>query len=187
MAVGSDIFSMNAAKMKQDILLPKVGKVIETTAQLVACADLLAWTDARTQDSVLSNKTISIDDLSSSQVAWTQDMNDRPLEKEYIRQLMNQMVDGFVVLPIKTFDAICEIILLGPVLDKEHYRTLLNEFLRELERNIILNTDLLQGLVRLVECAPPFYLQADDLTKILRIIRKHLTDSAQQEIVYTIH
>ncbi|KAK3811672.1 MAG: hypothetical protein J3R72DRAFT_498771 [Linnemannia gamsii] len=97
------------------------------------------------------------------------------------------MVDRFVVLPNKTPDAIREIVLLGPVLDKEHYRALLNRFLNELNSEIVLNTNLLQGLVELVEHAPPFYLRADDLTKILGTIRDQLKDSALQDIEYTIH
>ena len=114
-------------------------------------------------------------------------MNDRPLEKDYIQHLMIQMVDRFVVLPSKTYDAIREIVLLGSVLDKEHYRTLLNRFLNELKSEIVPNTNLLQGLIRLVERAPPFYLRADDLAKILRAIRYHLRDAALQDTEYTIH
>jgi len=111
-----------------------------------------------------------MDDLSTSQLKWMQEMNDRPLEKYYILHLVGHMVDRYFVLPNKTPDAVREIVLLGPVLDKDRYRALLNRFLSELKTEIVLNTNLLQGLVRLVENAPPFYLQADDLTKTLRTI-----------------
>ena len=108
-------------------------------------------------------------------------MNDHPLEKDYVRQLMNQMVDRFVTLPRFCSEAICEVVLLGPFLDKERYRVILSQFLDELKTKTVLDTYLLQGLVMLIEHAPPFHLQADDLTKILRIVRDHLTDSAQQD------
>jgi len=148
MAVAPDIFSMNASKVKQYVALPNVGEDVETTTQLVACAELLARTTAETTDSASTDKKISMDELTLSQLKWTQEMNDRPLEKDYIQLLMNQMIYRFVALPNKTSEAIREIILLGPVLDKEHYLDLFNCFLNELERGTVLNTNLLQGLIR---------------------------------------
>ncbi|GJJ71474.1 hypothetical protein EMPS_03824 [Entomortierella parvispora] len=92
-----------------------------------------------------------------------------------------------LVIPLPKSDAIREIVLLGPVLDKELYRALLNQFLYELANKDILSVDLLQGLVKLVEHAPPFYLLADLPIKILRAIRHHFKDSSQQETSTIIH
>ncbi|GJJ74238.1 hypothetical protein EMPS_06596 [Entomortierella parvispora] len=186
-SVPSDAFSKDATKTKQEVLLPKVGKRIEVIQQLVACAELLTWTTTIRQDSSLSNIDTGLSGLTPSQLKWMEEMKDRPLEKEYIQQLVNRMVDRFSALPNKTSDAIHDIVLLGPVLDKEHYRSLLNRFLNELRRDMALNTNILQGLVRLVELSPPFYLHADDLTKTLWTIRLHLQDPAQQESEYTVH
>ncbi|GJJ68048.1 protein transport protein SEC13 [Entomortierella parvispora] len=182
-----DIFSMDATKIGEVTPLPKVGQDIESTEQLVACAELLASTLAGMSDSESASTIVNTDALTPSQIKWIQEMNERPLEKENIRRLMSQMVDRFIDLPIKKSDAIREIVLLGPVLDKELYRALLNQFLYELAIKDILSVDLLQGLVKLVEHAPPFYLLADVPIKILRAIRRHFKDSAQQETATIIH
>ncbi|GJJ69947.1 hypothetical protein EMPS_02296 [Entomortierella parvispora] len=188
MDVASDIFSANASRIKQDIHPPKVGEDIKTTAQLATCAELLPKIPPKaSKDLALSSKDICTDGLSPSQITWIKEMKDHPLEKIYILQLLSRMVDRFINLPIKTSDDICEVILLGPVLDKQHYQALINEFLHQLQSKIILNPDLLQGLVSLIECAPPFHLRVDDLMMILRVIRQHLADSTQKDTLYTIH
>ncbi|GJJ69070.1 hypothetical protein EMPS_01416 [Entomortierella parvispora] len=185
--VPSDIFCDDTFKVWQDTVLPVVGERVETTAQLVACVKLLTRSTIEASGVSLARKNASGGSLDPSRLKWIQEMNERPLEKDHLHKLMKSMVDRFLVLPNKTPDAIHEIVLLGPVLQKVEYRALLNRFLSELKTQVILDTFLLQGLVRLVECAPPLYLRADDLTKILRNIRDHLTDSAQQETEYTIH
>ncbi|GJJ75267.1 hypothetical protein EMPS_07625 [Entomortierella parvispora] len=182
--VPSNIFSANASKIKEGTPLPKAGGRIETTAQLVACAKLLAWTAGRTSDSASADIDTSMDEPASSH-KWIQEMEGRVLEKGYIQQLMNRMVDTFIALPSKPLDAIREIILLGPVLGKDLYRALINRFLFELEKDTDPNIHLVEGLISLVECAPPLHLQANVLTKIFHTVRDHLR--TQRDTEYIIH
>lgn len=90
------------------------------------------------------------------------------------------MVDKFILSPNKDSDAIREIVLLGPVLPEEHYRRLLDCFLRNFDVAEILIVELLQGIVQLVQDASSGYLRPDDMIQILRIIRRRLEDNGQQ-------
>ena len=49
---------------------------------------------------------------------------------------------------------------------------------------ILLDVDLLQGLVQLVQSAPSGSLVSDDLVKILRVLRIRLQDTHQQSSVH---
>jgi len=75
-----------------------------------------------------------------------------------------------------------DVVLLGPVLDEEHYRTLLMRTITTFDQLVILNVDLLQGLAQMVQCASPSYLVSDDVVNILVILRiclQELTNSPQ--------
>ncbi|KAG0373729.1 WD_REPEATS_REGION domain-containing protein [Mortierella sp. AD032] len=60
------------------------------------------------------------------------------------------------------------------------YRKLLSCLIAEFECAGLLDIALLQGLVHLIECAGPSYLIANDLVKILAVIRNRLQDTQQQ-------
>ncbi|KAF9088756.1 hypothetical protein BGX23_007134, partial [Mortierella sp. AD031] len=110
-----------------------------------------------------------------------------PIEQEQIRWLVKQTVDEFVKDATKDSSAITEIVVLGPVLDREHFRKLLSCFLIEFGQAQILDMDLLQGLVQLVQCALPGYLLADDLVTILSTLRARLEGMHQQNTTHPYH
>ncbi|KAF9278120.1 hypothetical protein BGZ68_008766 [Mortierella alpina] len=164
--ISSDIFKGNMTRINKEIQLPsEIGVRIRETTQLVLCIRLLSK---------------SVDSPSPSQREWMQKMEGHNLERDHINRLTVQMVDKFISRPSKDSEAIREIILIGPVLNKEHYRRLLNCFLEEFDNRKILDVDLLQGLTQLVLDAPSGYLKADDMILILRSIRRRLEDPAQQ-------
>ncbi|KAF9911825.1 hypothetical protein EC991_002128 [Linnemannia zychae] len=118
---------------------------------------------------------------------WMQDLEKDPLEQERIRWLGIKMVEEFIKDPLKDSTTIAEILLLGPVLEKEHYRKLLGCFIAEFNRSPILDICLLQGSVQLVQDARAEYLLADDLVAILAILRTHLQNTHQQDTEHPFH
>ncbi|KAF9115368.1 hypothetical protein BGW39_003063, partial [Mortierella sp. 14UC] len=82
---------------------------------------------------------------------------------------------------------IAEMVLLGPVLDNETYRRLLECATSAFSNAIMLDIDLLQGVVQLVQSAPPESLLPDDLVKILSILRVRLEGTHQQSSVHPFH
>ncbi|KAF8943604.1 hypothetical protein BGZ47_005249 [Haplosporangium gracile] len=81
---------------------------------------------------------------------------------------------------VKGSSTIKEVVLLGPVLNREHYHKLLSCFTDKFDQSVILDVDLLQGLVQLVHCAGPDYLHSDDLVRILTVLRTRLQEAHQQ-------
>ncbi|KAG0291103.1 hypothetical protein BGZ98_003142, partial [Dissophora globulifera] len=173
-SISPDIFPTNIPQRESGILLPKIGDRIKDTPQLVLYRKLLAKAAADTtaaSSSSLQSPSIP-STLNTVQIEWTQEMESYPLEKDHLRQLMNRMINN-------------EIVLLGPVLDEKQYRSLLNCFLAEFQRDTLLNIELLQGLVQLIQDASIGFLKEDDLTQILRIIRTRQQD--QRLDVYLFH
>ncbi|KAF8928896.1 U3 snoRNP protein [Dissophora ornata] len=176
-SISPDIFPANDSRRETAISLPKIGDRIRDTPQLVLCVGLLDKTVGAVPPSLPHSPSST---LTPVQLEWIQDMANHPLEKEHLCQLMDRMISKFIQHPTKDSEAIREIILLGPVLSKEHYRRLLNCFLEEFDRRSILDVDLLRGLIQLVQDAPSDYLKADNMIMILRSIRRRLEDPAQQ-------
>ncbi|KAG0319870.1 hypothetical protein BGZ99_004873, partial [Dissophora globulifera] len=185
-----DIFPTNVFQRESLISLPKIGDRIKGTSQLVFCYSLLPKATAATSAVSLSSlSTLSLPSIPSTpnptQLEWTQEMESHPLEKDHLRQLIDRMINKFIQHPSKDSEAICEIVLLGPVLDEKQYRSLLNCFLAEFKRDTLLNIELLQGLVQLIQDASIGFLKEDDLTQILRVIRARQQD--QKFDVYLFH
>ncbi|KAF9111502.1 hypothetical protein BGX30_007585, partial [Mortierella sp. GBA39] len=74
-----------------------------------------------------------------------------------------------------------------PVLDYEHYRKLLSSIISGFNDALLLDVDLLQGLVQLVQSNSPGYLDADDLITIFRILRTRLEGTHGQTSEYSFH
>ncbi|KAG0049662.1 hypothetical protein BGZ83_005523, partial [Gryganskiella cystojenkinii] len=178
-AVSADFFLNNIAKTDLGLQLPEIGSMIMDTAQLVQCVNLVKKATAKSPSSA------SLTTFNSVQLEWVRKMNDHPLEEEHLHLLLNKMVVQYTRQPRKDSDAIREIVLLGPVLDKDLYRVLLNCLLTEFKYDALLDVVLLQGLVQLVQDASVDFLKADDLIQILRIIRTHLEDPGQQNEEYS--
>ncbi|KAG0051683.1 hypothetical protein BGZ89_003453, partial [Linnemannia elongata] len=162
--------------------LPEFGSRIDTTPQLALCIGLIP------ENSDPSNH--SSQDLSSgtaAQLAWIKSMRQDSVEQERLRWLGARMVDEFAKGASKTSTEIAEMVLIGPVLDNENYRRLLSYTIKAFDQAVLLDVDLLQGLVQLVQSAPSEALLPDDLVKILRILRVRLQDTHQQSSVHPFH
>lgn len=105
------------------------------------------------------------------------EMNDNQTEKEYLHQLLSELVDQFVLLPSKDSEIIREVILLGPVLEKEAFINLFNSLFVEFTSDHFCKVELLLGLTQLMQDAPPNYLQENDLVKVVGAIQSRLLDT----------
>ncbi|KAG0203655.1 hypothetical protein BGX33_008981, partial [Mortierella sp. NVP41] len=180
-----DVFSTNVAKPTLRTELPKKQERIEKTPQLVYSISLL-----RKDGSPLSLAVEPQDQdetLNETQRGWLKEMEQDPIEQDHIRWLGIRMVEEFIKDPSKDSIEISEIVLLAPVLPKEHYRRLLSCTITELDKSVVLDVDLLQGLVQLVQSASPEFLVADDLVKILSILRTRLQGTHQQSSEHPYH
>jgi hypothetical protein len=61
------------------------------------------------------------------------------------------MVDEFIKGAPNDLTEIAEMVLLGPVLDKETYRRLSQHFIISFEQFLLLNINLLEGHIQLVQ------------------------------------
>ncbi|KAG0204625.1 WD_REPEATS_REGION domain-containing protein, partial [Mortierella sp. NVP41] len=108
---------------------------------------------------------------------WLGGIEQSPMELARIQWLLSRVVTEFVESGFKGSTAIAEVVILGPVLFRADYRTLLSCFVETFEQASILDVDLLQGMVQLVQSALPGYLLDDDLVRILGIFRVRLEET----------
>ena len=182
--------------------LPKIGQRIENVAQLVHCARLLHTVESSTtfqsssstslsSQSSLTSTAIQGDTtgttLSGREIDWLKTLENKSAEKDSIRQLLIGIVSEFINDPIKDSDAIREIVLVGPVLERGHFRSLLTCFVADFKSSPLLAFEKLQGLSQLVQDAPPGYIEADDLINILDAIAMRLQGTAAHSDDFSFH
>ncbi|KAG0072200.1 hypothetical protein BGZ89_007609 [Linnemannia elongata] len=178
-----EIFPQNMARPVVKAELPLLGARISHTPQLVFCNHLLPRQSLVPSSSLTGmgpaspasseNPTGSnIIRLEESWKAWLEVIEQDPTEQDRLRWLPKKLVDEFANEVTNNATAIAEVVLLGPILDRETYRNLLCCFIRKFEATKLLDVDLLQGLVQLVQSASSGYLVDDDLVWILRVLYK---------------
>ncbi|KAG9064423.1 hypothetical protein KI688_003613 [Linnemannia hyalina] len=167
-----DIFPENVIKPIYKTDLPKPHARVDKTPQLVYCCSLLS--KAQEPFPPTSDSDVSQDSpLDDKEKEWVQLID--PILQDRYRWLVEQLVRAFADNTLKTSDVVAEIVLVGPVLDHDTYRSLLSCFISNFEQTTTLNVTLLQGLVQLVECASSGYLVDDDLVRIATVLSKELS------------
>ncbi|KAG9063982.1 hypothetical protein KI688_004096 [Linnemannia hyalina] len=151
-------FSENITNPGIKTALPRLQDRIEKVEQLVYCNTLF-----------LQHASSSTPNLDKAELEWLVVMNTDPTEEDRLRWLATRMVEEFVRDATKDSVKIAEIVALGPVLDYEHYRKLLSSIISGFNSN------------------SPGYLDADDLIKILRILRTRLEGTHGQTSEYSFH
>ncbi|KAK3815578.1 MAG: WD40-repeat-containing domain protein [Linnemannia elongata] len=180
-----DVFPQNINPPVILITLPNFGARIDTTPQLALCIGLLPKVgDSINQQEVLS-QVLSSD--TTAQAAWINAMKQDPVEQQRLRWLGARMVEEFTKDTSKDSTKIAEMVLIGPVLDNELFRRLLSCTITAFDQAVLLDVDILHGLVQLVQSAPSRSLLSDDLVKILRVLRVRLQDTHQQTSVHPFH
>ncbi|KAG0054888.1 hypothetical protein BGZ89_002532, partial [Linnemannia elongata] len=186
------IFSMNLPKPAIKTNLPRPRDRIERTDQLVYCNTLLLSSQSSSTSVVTIDDDKALDgsddngpkalndqgrlasDLEGSERAWLQVLKQDPVEQHHLRWLALKVVEEFVKDDIKGSAVIAEAVILGPVLDRSTFRSLLSCFIDRLEKATLLDIGVLQGLVQLVEGATSGYVEDDDLVKTLAVLRRRL-------------
>ncbi|KAF9079921.1 hypothetical protein BGX23_002979, partial [Mortierella sp. AD031] len=175
-------FPQNVTAPTSSTVLPPPGTRFETTAQLTYCNNLL-----RKYLSPSSTAETVMDSFDASQIAVIKPYAQDEEEATRVRWLATRVVEEFAAESTKVSTTISEVVLLAPSLDKEYYRKLLNCMIAEFEKMSLLDVELLQGMVQLVQCAEPDYLNPDDLVRILVILRTRLEGTHQQTADHPYH
>jgi hypothetical protein len=180
-----DMFKHNVDPPSVCISLPEIHSRIETTSQLALCIGLLPKDGIIVEQQQVRLMHLSSD--TTARIAWIEAVKQDPVEQDRIRWLGASMVEEFAKDASKDSTEIAEMVLLGPFLDKENYRRLLQHFIISFEQCVLLDINLLEGIVQLVQSAPYESLLADDLVKILSILRIRLQGTHKQSSVYPLH
>ncbi|KAG9065071.1 hypothetical protein KI688_002392 [Linnemannia hyalina] len=171
-ALPVDIFPENVIKPIYKTDLPKPHSLVDKTQQLVYCCSLLSKAPGPLP--LTSDSDVSQDSpLGDKEKEWVQDIG--LVSHGRYQWLVEQLVRAFADNPLKAFDVVTEIVLVGPVLDRDTYRSLLSCFISKFEQTTALDVILLLGLVQLVECASAGYLVDDDLARIATVLSKELS------------
>lgn len=176
------IFTHNIAAPSIEVELPQSDTRFETTTQLAYVNNLI-----RTHSSTASIDANRIVDafLEPRQQDLVNDILQDEDRKDRIRWLTAMIVEEFAARSFRTSTMLSEVILLGPFLNQEYHRKLLNVLIIELETITSLEVDLLQGISQLVQCAEPDYLLPHDLDSILVLLCKRLQEPHQQSTIPT--
>lgn len=184
------IFTKNVPKPKPQIAWPNVRDRIKTTPQLALCASLLpkeSTVEGEFSEDVDMLENSSDDTiLDGAPADWVKAM-ERPMKQDLIRELANGTVDEYNKDVTKNSDTIAEAVFLAPILNYEYYRILLIYTIQKFELSPLLDLISLQGLVQVVQSASPGFLEADDLRKILGLVRIRLLGTLQQSTDYVYH
>ncbi|KAG0378912.1 hypothetical protein BGX24_002406 [Mortierella sp. AD032] len=172
----SNIFSQNVAPPTLSTSFPPPGVRFENTAQLAYCGNLL-----RKSLSPFSGAACTSDEpLDPIQRALIEPYAQSEDEANQVRWLIQRVVEEFAADSLKTTAVLSEVLLLASSLDQECYRKLLNCVITQFETAILVDIDLLLGVVYLVESASSDYLEPDDLVRILTVLRIRLQETHSQ-------
>ncbi|KAG0286702.1 hypothetical protein BGZ96_009247 [Linnemannia gamsii] len=198
------LFPKNLPKPAIKADLPRLRERFEKTEQLVYCSTLLHRSqslssaiatvkkgdEAGLDESEKNSRQRLYDedgitlDLNESEKVWVQALQEEPVEQYHLRWLITSVVEEFVKDDIKGSAVVAEAVILGPVLDRDTFRSLLSCFIKKLERATLLDINLLQGLVQLVEGAPSGHLEHDDLVRTLAVLRQCLKGTHKPSLEY---
>ncbi|KAG0214057.1 hypothetical protein BGX28_002923 [Mortierella sp. GBA30] len=173
--VSPEIFSQNVARPIAKHYLPKSDERIANTPQLVYCLNLLSKIP-------LSSPTAEEleEPLDDAERTWIQSKAEDRDEQDRLRSLSTKLIVEFIDDDLKDSSAIAEVVCLAPILDQVHYRKLLSHFIDNIENSALLHFDMLEGLAQLIHSASTGYLHADDLVRILHVLKIRLQDTHKQ-------
>ncbi|KAF9349625.1 hypothetical protein BGX34_001685 [Mortierella sp. NVP85] len=162
------IFAENIIPPSLVTKLPGIDERLSGTPQLACCLSLLKA--SHSLDSILEPVARS----------WIQTVEKDVDERERLKLLSLDVIRNYKRDEFKDASVVAEVVYLAPVLDKDAFRDLLNEFYDGIDRSGLLNFHQLDGLAQLIQGADVEYLDADDLVKILGLLNKRLHDTHQK-------
>lgn len=181
----ADIFPKNLSKPTTRIRWPKFDGHVNATPQLVLCATLLPNVSTSTTDSEETPNQPPMEKVVDGyHREWIAALQDS-IEQDRLLWVVRGIIRTFANDATNDSEDIAEVVMLGPILDREYYRELLNGVVRKFEESdSMLKEPLLQALMQLVQCAKSKYLEADDLINILGILRRRLQATHSQSTKY---
>ncbi|KAG0300953.1 WD repeat-containing protein 38 [Linnemannia gamsii] len=176
------IFPHNITAPSLSTTLPVPGGYLESISQLAYYSSLLRKCLSVSSVAEGVNEYLGLLQQDSSSGSTT--LHDEQ-ELSRVRLLSNRVIETFLASDTTSSATIAEVVILGPSLNQEYYRKLLNSLIAKFENATRLDIDLLQGLVQLVQCAELDYLLPLDFVRILATLRVHLQDIHQQSVCHT--
>ena len=162
------IFAKNIRPPALEIKLPKADERLNTTPQLAACLSLL------------KNSELLEDMLDPASRKWLQTLKKDTDEQERLKAMVTDVIRAFQREEIKNDRVIAEVLCLAPILEKSDFQHLLRELCKGFDQSILLDEHQLDGIARLIHCAEPGYLDADDLVKIVGLLNTRLRSTHSQ-------
>ncbi|KAF9438218.1 hypothetical protein BGZ76_009145 [Entomortierella beljakovae] len=148
--------------------LPEIGERITSTPQLAYCISLL-------------NTSLELGDgLNEAEYKWTKYIMAESGELERLKSITDGLVRTFIQDQLKQPDAVAEIVCLAAILDSNDFRKVLDIFINGINRSLLLEENLLDGLSYLLRYAAPGSLYSDDLVKILELLNSRQLNIHQQ-------
>ncbi|KAG0277026.1 WD_REPEATS_REGION domain-containing protein, partial [Linnemannia exigua] len=152
------------------LMFLSAGSAAKRPSDVPAIEEASATTDTQESD----NNGLQEQKVDEAERNWIKAIGLNPIQQEHLRWLVAKVVEEFVKDDLKGSAAIAEVVILGPVLERDIYRSLLSCFIAKFEQDTILDVVLLQGIVQLIEGASPGYLEDDDLVRTLAVLRQRL-------------
>ncbi|KAG0359919.1 hypothetical protein BGX24_005680, partial [Mortierella sp. AD032] len=161
-SVDGDVLIQDRAPSVIDHKLPEPDERLVSTHQLVYCLGLL------------KSPPSSDDPHQESALHWVRSTRGNQDEQERLNTLTTKIVRLFLEDALKDPADIAEVACIGPFLNKNNFRALLEQFIITTQHSTLLNLHTLDGLAKLVQGANEGYLEADDLVKILEVLNTRL-------------
>jgi len=144
---------------------PEPDERLYDTRQLAACLSLLRPSAS------------SIDDLEPTARELLRSVKNDADERERLWNLATDVIREFVGDEPKDAQAVAEVMLLAPVLDRQNYRFLISQFFSSVDQSDLLNIHHLQGLADMIHGANRGYLRSNDLVEILELLSARLMEA----------
>ncbi len=172
--IPSHIFAQNVSAPIDRYDLPQADDHLTSTPQLAYCLSLLPGAS-------FANKV-----LSEKESDWSRALAKDDVEQKRLRTLATNLIREFIGDEFQDATTVAEMVHLAPVLEQEHFKTLIAQCANGMNQSVLLDSPLLEGLAQLIQHTTPGYLTEDDLVKILELLDKRLegTHGQSTDFIY---
>ncbi|KAF9904555.1 hypothetical protein EC991_002615, partial [Linnemannia zychae] len=155
------LFSQKADRAPVVYHLPVPGEQLETTHQLAYCLALL-------------HDTIDETRLDPDTLKWRRNTLKNSDELIRMETITRQVVTEFIEDHEKNASVVEEVVQLAPVLHRETSRSLLASFVNTVSNSKLMHLHSMEGLARVIQCAPSGSIDSNDLVDILQVLYTRL-------------
>ena len=162
------IFDKNFPPSTVEMKLPEPDARLDNTPQLVCSLGLLK---------IAQSGNFKLEPIA---VKWIEAIENDKDEQKRLKGMAADIIRAFTKEEIKDFKVVAEVVCLAPILDKETFHSLLGKFCSGINDSVLLDFQQLEGLAQLIQGADHGHLDADDLIRILELIRTRLVVTHQE-------